>query len=111
MGRMSALVLGVLVFALTAARAETPEERQACTDDAFQVCGDAIPDRNRVFTCLVQNKDRISALCRTALAPYLPPEPRQASKKATASAKDKKGKAKRGASARRGPVDLSPDAR
>jgi hypothetical protein len=108
MGKTVVLVLGALLFATAIARAETPEERQACTNDAFSVCGDAIPDRDRVFACLIRSKDRISALCRSALAPYLAPDPQPAPRKSAAGTKVKKPKAKKSASARRGPVDLNP---
>jgi hypothetical protein len=57
-----------------AATAETPEERQACTDDAFNVCGDAIPDRDRVAACLARNISRISDACRTVMLRYQTPE-------------------------------------
>jgi hypothetical protein len=76
-----------LAFTITsvAAFAETPEERQACTDDAFRVCQQAIPDRDRVFVCLVQNSTALSPLCRKALAPYLVTEaPRNGKAKTTA---------------------------
>jgi hypothetical protein len=68
----------IIVFALgasTAARAETQEEQQACTNDAFQFCQNAIPDRNRVFTCLVENRNAISAACHAVMAAYLPADP------------------------------------
>src|SRR5262245_59967920 len=57
-----------------AATAETPEERQACMDDAFNVCGDAIPDRDRVAACLARNISRISDACRTVMLRYQRPE-------------------------------------
>ena len=43
------LIAGAMLAGVAAA--ETPEQRQACTDDAFQFCSDAIPDRERVFAC------------------------------------------------------------
>jgi hypothetical protein len=54
-------------------------------DSAFQFCQQAMPDRERVFACLLQKKDVIAPLCREALAPYLPPEPapKEASKPKT----------------------------
>src|SRR5215210_4484557 len=91
-----------LAFTITsvAAFAETPEERQACTDDAFRVCQQAIPDRGRVFACLIQNSATLSSLCRRALAPYLVTEtPRNG--KAKAAAKSTEGK-----KATKGPVNL-----
>jgi hypothetical protein len=50
------------------ARAETEAERQACTDDAFQHCGDAIPDRDRVYQCLVKKVRMISPACRKVIS-------------------------------------------
>ena len=92
-------------FTLTSfatAFAETPEERQACTDDAFRVCQQAIPDRDRVFACLVQNSTVLSPLCRNALAPYLvaqtPPRPTTKGKP----------KSKPGKKVTNGPVSLAP---
>lgn len=40
--------------------------------DAFRFCQSAIPDRDRVFACLVENRDQISSACHTMIAPYLP---------------------------------------
>jgi hypothetical protein len=80
--------------------AETPEERQACTDDAFRVCQEAIPDRDRVFACLVQNASVLSPICRRALAPYIVAQ--------TPTKQPTKGKTKAKKNSR-GPVDLTPD--
>ena len=63
------VALALVVFALvpTAASAETPDEQNACMNDAFNVCGHAIPDRDRVAACLAQNITRLSAPCRTVM--------------------------------------------
>jgi hypothetical protein len=92
-----------IAFTITsvAASAETPEERQACTDDAFRVCQQAVPDRDRVFACLVQNNTALSPLCRKALAPYLAAD---TSGKGKARAKGKSNDSKKAA---KGPVDLN----
>jgi hypothetical protein len=81
----------------TAAFAETPEQQQACTNDAFQFCQNVFPDREKVFACLAQHRHVISALCQTAMAPYLPTE--QVAKKQVAHAKTTKKK---------GPLVLAP---
>ncbi len=60
-----------------AASAESYEERQACMNDAFSVCGYAIPDRDRVAACLAQNLNRISIACRTVMLRYSKPSPAQ----------------------------------
>jgi Ni/Co efflux regulator RcnB len=58
--------------------AQSQEEQQACMNDAFTVCGDAIPDRDRVAACLAQNINRVSAPCRTVMARYSKPGTAQA---------------------------------
>jgi hypothetical protein len=60
-------------WASTSAKAETQEERQACMNDAFAVCGHAIPDRDRVAACLAQNLKRISIPCRTVMLRHMKP--------------------------------------
>jgi hypothetical protein len=50
-----------------AVQPESEEDRQACTDDAFQHCGDAIPDRDRVYQCLVKKVKTISPACRKVI--------------------------------------------
>lgn len=69
--------LAVALFALApvGAPAETQEEQQACMNDAFNVCGHAIPDRDRVAACLAENLSRISNECRTVMLRYSKPEP------------------------------------
>ena len=62
---------------MLAARAETPEERQACEIDAFSVCGTFIPDRDKVFACMANNQDRLSVPCRQIMARYSEPKRRR----------------------------------
>jgi opacity protein-like surface antigen len=59
----------VIVMA-SAARAETQQERQACESDAFKVCGSFIPDRDKVFACMVSKKNQLSAPCQKVMAQY-----------------------------------------
>ena len=66
------LVVVIALNGTTVALAQTQDGRQACMDDAFQFCQDAIPDRERVFQCLVSHKDLISAACHAVMAPSLP---------------------------------------
>ena len=79
--RRGVLIVGALLAGIAAAPAETPEQRQACMDDAFQFCSEAIPDRERVFACLVEKRTMISLLCRDGMAAFLPPEPAPAVQK------------------------------
>ena len=59
-----ALALAFLAFAPVAASAAegTQDEQNACMNDAFNVCGHAIPDRDRVASCLAQNLSRLCLL-------------------------------------------------
>src|SRR5262245_50003103 len=59
-----------LVVSGWAASAETSEERQACIGDAFRVCWSAIPDRNNVLQCLVENRSQLSVDCREIINRY-----------------------------------------
>ena len=68
-----ALSLAFMAIAPISAMAETPEERNACMDDAFNVCGHAIPDRDRVAACLHQNVSKISPACRAVMARHPKP--------------------------------------
>ena len=65
MRKQIALAIVLALGAGTVALAATPEAEQACTNDAFQFCQNFIPDRNRVFSCLVENRRQISVACRT----------------------------------------------
>ena len=42
----------------------TPEQRAACTPDAFRLCSSYIPDPARVEYCLSQNTAELSDACR-----------------------------------------------
>lgn len=57
------------VFSATAAFAQddrgTPEQRAACTPDAFRLCSSYIPDPGSVEQCLRQNKSNLSEACRS----------------------------------------------
>jgi hypothetical protein len=105
MRKQIVLAIVLALGAGTAATAATPEEEQACTNDAFQFCQAYIPDRERVFNCLVTNRQLISVACHTVLAPYLPAEPVVAAVKKPAAAHDK-GPDKSAKS--KGPLNLAP---
>ena len=42
----------------------TLEQRLACTPDVFRLCGEQIPDTNRIVACLRQNTPQLSGPCR-----------------------------------------------
>jgi hypothetical protein len=67
---MSAMALSLLMWP-AASRAYTPEEEQACSGDAFQLCNAEIPDVDRVTACMVRKQSQLSPGCRA----YFRPEP------------------------------------
>jgi hypothetical protein len=42
----------------------TFEQQLACTGDVLSLCGDQIPDTNRIVACLRQNTPQLSNGCR-----------------------------------------------
>lgn len=42
----------------------TFEQQMACTPDVFRLCGSAIPDEDRIVSCLRQNTMQLSRNCR-----------------------------------------------
>jgi hypothetical protein len=42
----------------------TWEQQMACTPDVWRLCGDQIPDVNRIVACLRQNTPQLSSGCR-----------------------------------------------
>jgi hypothetical protein len=100
-GRM-AIIPALLLSAVGGALAQSQDEQQACTNDAFQFCQNAIPDRDRVFNCLVENRSFLSVACHTVMGPYLPADPPPAKRKAASTAKATK------ITKPKGPLSLSP---
>jgi hypothetical protein len=52
-----------------ASQAYTPEQQQACTGDAFRLCGPEIPDFERVKVCMIRNQSQLSPGCRAHFRP------------------------------------------
>jgi hypothetical protein len=67
-GLMLAAALSVSLWP-AASQAYTPEQEQACTGDAFRLCGAEIPDVNRVTACMVAKKSQLSPACRAQFRP------------------------------------------
>ena len=63
-----AAVIACCLAASTAAFSQenrgTLEQQLACTPDVWRLCGDKIPDVNRIVACLQQNTPQLSGACR-----------------------------------------------
>ncbi len=68
---MLAMALSASLLA-GAALAYTPEQQQACSGDAFRLCGPEIPNVDRVTVCMIRNRSQLSPGCRVY---FRSPEP------------------------------------
>jgi len=62
-----AFALFCLILAPVAVSADAQQDQDACMMDAQVVCGQFIPDRERVAHCLMSNRSHISPACREAI--------------------------------------------
>jgi len=64
------IILGAALWVWPAAGwAYTAEQQQACTGDAFRLCGSEIPDVQRVGACMVRRQAELSPGCRVYFRP------------------------------------------
>jgi hypothetical protein len=61
-------LFGLMLFPSPPARADDG----ACMQDAFSICGQFIPDRERVAACLLSHRKQVSVACRNSLAHFRP---------------------------------------
>jgi hypothetical protein len=61
-----ALPVLILIGAAAAAGAQTQDAQQACTPDAMRLCGQFIPDRDKVTACMRAHRRQWSDACRLA---------------------------------------------
>ena len=52
---------------IPAAAQGTPEQRAACQGDAMRLCGQFVPDVERITACIVANRRYVSRPCRLAI--------------------------------------------
>ncbi len=62
--RLCAIVSLLMIIAPLPGLAYTQEDADACTPDAFRLCGHVIPDADRVASCLALNKRNLSPACK-----------------------------------------------
>jgi hypothetical protein len=67
--RYAAVAAAMILIPTAVAAQGTPEQRAACTGDAFEFCGPEIPDPDKVGACLRKNMKQISADCRAQFRP------------------------------------------
>jgi hypothetical protein len=65
-----AVVAVLIAVFCTSAIAQDQDEQQACTSDVLALCGEAIPDRDRITICLRKRWNEVGHECRTVLASY-----------------------------------------
>jgi hypothetical protein len=70
-GFMLAVALSASLLS-TSSQAYTPEQQQACTGDALQLCGEFVPDVDRVTACMIRRRSQLSPGCRVY---FRSPEP------------------------------------
>jgi hypothetical protein len=77
------IAIALALFALmpATASAQSQDDQNACMNDAFNVCGNAIPDRSRVAACLAKNIRRSSPACRSVMTRHHAKAPRRATKR------------------------------
>ena len=65
MRKLAWIAFTLAVITLSApASAYTQEAQQACQDDAFRLCNNAIPDEQKVKACFIANMRKLSPGCR-----------------------------------------------
>jgi hypothetical protein len=67
----AALALSAVLLTGTA-YAYTPEQQQACSGDAFRICGSEIPNIDRITACMIRNRALLSPGCRVFFRSYEP---------------------------------------
>jgi hypothetical protein len=61
------LTLFFLMPAPAVVMADDQQDQDACFGDAQIICGQFIPDRERVAQCLLANRSRLTPKCREAV--------------------------------------------
>ena len=58
----------------------TPEQQAACQPDVMRLCGNFIPDVDRIVACLKYNEPNLNPACHDVMFPYVPEEPKPKAK-------------------------------
>lgn len=88
-------VSGALLPTRAPAQGYTQQQEQMCSGDALRLCGDAVPDVDRITACMIAKREQLSPGCKVffrdtepALAPAtarkplsIKPKPRKPKKR------------------------------
>jgi len=64
-----AVLCGLGLLPLPAAAQGTPEQQAACQGDAQRLCGQYIPDVQRITDCMIKMRRYVSPRCRATMQP------------------------------------------
>jgi hypothetical protein len=86
----AALSIAVPIMGQNGAFAQgTPEQQAACQPDVMRLCGNFIPDVDRIVACLKYNEPNLNPACHDVFFPVVVEEPKP---KARPKAKQKSKK-------------------
>ncbi len=60
---LAAALLAGMVSGVMAQQYSRQQQEAACSDDAFRLCGDVIPDEAKVTACMIKKKAALSPRC------------------------------------------------
>ena len=63
-GKLLAAIAFALGLLTSSAYAYTPEQQQMCSGDAMRLCGEYIPDVDRITACMIRKYSQLSEGCR-----------------------------------------------
>jgi hypothetical protein len=63
-----AALFGIALMSVPAAAQGTPEQRAACQGDAQRLCGQYVPDVDRITACMSQKRRYLSPGCRAVFS-------------------------------------------
>ena len=73
----AALSIALSIMSQSGALAQgTPEQQEACKPDVFRLCGNFIPDVDRIVACLKANEPNLNPACHDVMFPVVVEQPR-----------------------------------
>lgn len=60
---LAAVILAGTISGGLAQQYSRQQQEAACSDDAFRLCGDVIPDEAKVTACMIKKKASLSQRC------------------------------------------------